>query len=204
VSADPLVLSAEVDRATARLLDTVRGLPDLNAPSLCEGWTRGHVLSHVSRNADAYANLCTWARTGVETPMYASPAARTADIDAGASRPLDAQLADLTSSHARFRAAVEEMPASAWSYEVRFASGRTGPAALVMWWRLCEVEVHHVDLAAGYGPADWPESFTKRLLHELTVPDGVSGPDHAVAAYLIGRSDGSSLTGTLPAVSKWK
>ena len=45
---------------------------------LLPGWTVGHVLTHVARNADAYTNLLTWARTGVETPAYASPEAREA------------------------------------------------------------------------------------------------------------------------------
>ena len=32
-------------------------------PSRLSGWTRGHVLSHLARNADALVNLLTWART---------------------------------------------------------------------------------------------------------------------------------------------
>jgi maleylpyruvate isomerase len=29
----------------------------------------------------------------------------------------------------------------------------------VLDWRLREVEIHHVDLATGYRPGDWPEEF---------------------------------------------
>jgi maleylpyruvate isomerase len=210
VTADPLVLVAEVERATSRLLDSVRTLDGagLASTSLCEGWTRGHVVSHLSRNAAAYVNLLTWARTGVETPMYPSRSARDADIEAGAFRPLDEQLADLIATHARFVAAVDEMSPSAWTAEVRFADGTAVPAARIMWSRLCEVEIHHVDLAAGYGPADWPAGFARRLLHENAIPDGVTGPDHSLAAWLIGRSDGGDLTvaagGALPPVPSWK
>ena len=55
MTADPLVLIAEVDRATARLLATARTLDDdaVRAPSPLPGWTRGHVLTHVARNADS-------------------------------------------------------------------------------------------------------------------------------------------------------
>jgi maleylpyruvate isomerase len=208
VTADPLVLVAEVERATSRLLETARGLDSLSAPSLCEGWTRGHVLSHLSRNAAAYVNLLTWARTGIESPMYANADVRTADIDAGADRPLPDQLTDLVATHQRFAAAVEDMPPSAWSAEVRFTSGAAAPAARVVWSRLCEVEIHHVDLDAGYTPADWAPGFARRLLHEAPPPAGVTGPDHALAAWLIGRSDGATLTvadgGALPPVPKWK
>lgn len=204
MTADPLLLVPEVARSTARLLETVRTLDPLSAPSLCPGWTRGHILSHLARNAAGYVNLFTWARTGVETPMYPSPEARAADIETGAPRPLDEQLADLEATHEAFLAAVDEMPPSAWTAEVRLGSGTVIPAAKVVWSRLCEVEIHHVDLAAAYAPADWPPGFAQRLLHELTVPDGVTGPDHAVAAWLIGRSDGADLTGALPAAPEWK
>lgn len=203
MTADPLVLVAELDRATDRLLSTARTLDDLSAPSLCDGWTRGHVLSHVSRNADGHVNLVRWATTGVETPMYPSASARDEGIEAGAYRSLDEQLTDLETSATALRDAMAAMPAAAWTAQIRFMSGPASAARLA-WNRLCEVEIHHVDLAAGYGPADWPESFSARLLHESAVPPGVHGPDHAVAAWLIGRSDGSDLTGPLPSVPAWK
>jgi maleylpyruvate isomerase len=40
---------------TGLLIRTAAGLDDgtVRAPSLCEGWTRAHVLSHIARNADA-------------------------------------------------------------------------------------------------------------------------------------------------------
>jgi maleylpyruvate isomerase len=208
VTADPLILMPEVERATSRLLDTVRKLDDtaLGAPSLCAGWTRGHVVAHLARNAFGYVNLFAWARTGVETPMYPSREARDADIEAGAFRPLDEQLADLVAAHAAFVAALDEMPPSAWSAVVRLGGGTPVPAAMVVWSRLCEVEIHHVDLSAGYAPADWPPGFATRLLHELTVPAGVTGPDYALAAWLLGRGDGAELTapGGLPPVPDWK
>jgi maleylpyruvate isomerase len=241
MTADPLMLVAEVDRATTRLLETARGLDAgaLAEPSLLPGWTRGHVLAHVARNADGCVNLLTWATTGVETPQYASAAARASDIDAGAGRPLPEQLADLRASAQRFLAAVAGMPAEAWSVEIRWLSGYTTPAAGVVWSRLREVEVHHVDLAAGYTTGDWPEAFTHRLLHEVAAgfsatpraprvrlhatdlghdltlgasapddPPTVSGPGHALAAWLTGRGAGAGLTvtpdGPLPPVPTWK
>jgi maleylpyruvate isomerase len=227
VTADPLLLVVEVDRATARLLETARRLDEraLAGPSLLPGWTRGHVLAHVARNADGCVNLLTWARTGVETPQYASAAQRAADVAAGAGRPIAAQLADISASAERFLDAVAQMPAAAWAVEVRWLSGTTGPAAGVVWSRLREVEVHHVDLDAGYGPTAWSEAFCHRLLHELAAgfgaaPDGprvrlratdlghevtiggdddvptVHGSGAALAAWLTGRSAGADLTVT--------
>src|SRR6266704_5264440 len=72
--------------ATERLLGSAAALSDTQArePSLLPGWTRGHVLTHIARNADGMVNLLHWARTGTQTPMYASPESRAADIEAGA------------------------------------------------------------------------------------------------------------------------
>ena len=72
--------------ATDRLLAQVAELDDkdIAAPSRLPGWTRGHVLSHLARQAPALERLLEWARTGVETPQYPSRRARDAEIEAGA------------------------------------------------------------------------------------------------------------------------
>ena len=223
MTTDPLGLSADIEQATARLLTAARGIEDVTAPSRLPGWTRGHLLTHIARNADGAVNLLTWARTGVVTPQYASWAAREADIEQGAGRPPPVQIEDLAQACARFAATVESMPAEAWSQVVRNTSGSHMPAARVMWSRLREVEIHHVDLGLAYTPHDWTEGFALRMAHTLTGdytrrPDGprlvirspevgrdlplgegvespiVSGPVRAAVAWLIGRSSGEGLT----------
>ena len=81
----PDVLTA-VDAQTAALLHTARTLDDGRASSLCAGWTRGHVLTHVARNADGLAALVRSAVDGTGETMYTSPEDRDADIEAGAGR----------------------------------------------------------------------------------------------------------------------
>jgi maleylpyruvate isomerase len=82
--------------------------------------------------------------------------------------------------------------------------------AHLLWARWREVEVHAVDLAGDYQPRDWPRPFLDRLLAELrSRPDlppleGVSGPDHAMAAWLSGRSRGEGLHGSLPPLPPWR
>jgi maleylpyruvate isomerase len=234
VTADPLLLAAEVARSDERLLATTRDL-DVSAPSLLPGWTRGHVITHIARNADGYVNLLTWALTGVKTAMYASLSQRNSDISDGAGRPLDALLEDLEASAARFQAAVDAMTPAAWGAEVFHMSGRRMTPQQVVWARWREVEVHHVDLNGSYRPADWPEAFTLHLLREIAAdfagwesgltassedlafkadigaapaPITVRGPARAIAAWLIGRSTGDALrrepVGQLPAVPTWK
>jgi maleylpyruvate isomerase len=227
VTADPLGLAGEVDRATDRLLARAAKLDDaaVAAPSALPDWTRAHVLTHLARNADGLVNLLTWARTGVETPQYASMPQRNADIEAGAGRPAAELLTDLTAACTRFAAAAAEMPAEAWTATVTWRTGRSAPAAHVMWARLSELEIHHVDLDAGYRPADWSVAFAARVLRGVVQdfgerPEGpraviraddvgpdlpigpgvtspvVSGPAWAAAAWLIGRTRGEQLTVT--------
>jgi maleylpyruvate isomerase len=167
VTADPLGLAEDLEDATTRLLRTADGLTDASAASRLPGWTVGHVLTHIARNADGLANLLTWARTGVVTPQYASREARVADIESGAPRPMPEQIADLTAACERFAAEVEAMPAEAWTHTVQPTVGPEMHAAQVMWLRLREVEIHHVDIGAGYGPADWSEAFAVRMMHML-------------------------------------
>src|SRR6266545_1394914 len=65
-----------VREATERLYGEVSKLDDAAVVGLSRlpGWTRAHVVTHLARNADAWVNLQTWARTGIEHPMYTSRA----------------------------------------------------------------------------------------------------------------------------------
>lgn len=210
---DPLLLTGEVDDATARLLRTAAAFDtaDIAAPSLLPGWTRGHVLAHLARNADGFVNLLTAARTGERIPMYASAAARTADIEAGAARPPAAHLDDLRRTADRFAEAVAAMPVEAWAATVETRRG-PWPAANLVWGRLRELEVHHVDLSVGYRPADWPEAFGHRLLHEVAtdlagrddVPPMVLRFDGSRHELVIGhRSTTPTVTGAAPELAAW-
>ncbi|QGN47818.1 maleylpyruvate isomerase family mycothiol-dependent enzyme [Micromonospora sp. WMMD558] len=213
MTTDPLLLTGEVDDATARLLRTAATFDeaDLAAPSLLPGWTRGHVLAHLARNADGFVNLLTAARTGEPIPMYASAAARTADIDAGAPRPPAEHLDDLRRTADRFAEAVAAMPVEAWGATVETRRG-PWPAAMLVWGRLREIEVHHVDLAAGYRPAEWPEAFGHRLLHEVATglaerpdaPPMVLRFDGTRHELVVGdRSAAPTVTGAAPELAAW-
>jgi maleylpyruvate isomerase len=88
MTTDPLALVEDIRTATNRLITSASALddPGVTGASVLPGWTRGHVLTHISRNADGATNLLTWARTGVPTPQYASLDQRARDIEAGAGR----------------------------------------------------------------------------------------------------------------------
>ncbi|MFI8188090.1 maleylpyruvate isomerase family mycothiol-dependent enzyme [Streptomyces sp. NPDC085946] len=217
---------ASVRDATERLLTAVGALDDaaVTEPSRLPGWTRGHVLAHLARNADALVNVLRG------RPMYVSGEARDADIERDAPRPLDAQLADLRASADRFQEA-GAAPAD-WSRTVELRNGVTDSASRVPFRRWVEVELHHVDLGIGYELEDLPAEFTEREIDflaerfgghpdvpptRLAAEDGrvwttggaagdpvtVRGPAAGLLGWLAGRRDGSGLAvegGPLPAL----
>jgi maleylpyruvate isomerase len=162
-----------------------------SADSLLPGWTRRHLVAHVAGNADALGNLATWAYTGVETPMYASPDERAAGIDRGATLTG----ADLTAWEARSAAALTHglgrLSDKHWAREIRTAQGRRLPATEIPWLRAREVMVHAVDLGTGIGFAELPTDFLGALVADITAKRGnvpaVDEPLPEVAAWLAGR-----------------
>ena len=115
------------ERAVATALQELSD-DDLRQPSPLPGWTRAHVVAHLARNADALVNLCTWARTGVETPMYPAPDSRDADIEKTAALSPSELRADFRDAAARLAEAAAVLRAEAWSAPVRTRQGKTIPA----------------------------------------------------------------------------
>ncbi|MFI7295778.1 maleylpyruvate isomerase family mycothiol-dependent enzyme [Streptomyces sp. NPDC050121] len=212
--------------ATERLLTAVAKLDNASVTesSRLPGWSRGHVLAHLARNADALVNVLEG------RPMYADAHVRDADIERDAPRPLDVQLTDVRESAARFQSA-GAAPAD-WSRTVELRNGVVDSAAQVPFRRWAEVELHYVDLGVGYELEDLPEEFTGRETEFLAerfaghpdipptrLTDGtrvwrtgreadegevtVSGSPADLLGWLAGRRDGSALTvdgGPLPAL----
>ena len=217
---------ASVRDATERLLTAAAKLDNaaVTDQSRLPGWTRGHVLAHIARNADALLNVLEG------RPMYVSGDARDNDIARDSPRPLDVQLADVRESAARFQDAAA-VPAD-WSRTVELRNGVTDSASRVPFRRWVEVELHHVDLGIGYELEDLPAEFTEREIDFLAqrfaghpeVPptrltDGtrawntgreasepattVTGERAELLGWLAGRRKGSALTvtgGALPAL----
>ena len=184
-----------IGESTGRLLATADALTDAAAAaeSRLPGWTRGHVLTHLARNADGFRNLLTWARTGAETPMYLSEEARARSIEAGAGRSAAELAADVRASAAALARAAQDLPAGAWDAPVT-RRGATFPARGILPRRLSELEIHHVDLGAGYEPGDWPAHFVRltldRVAHDFAgrpdAPACLARPDGQDAAFPIG------------------
>lgn len=151
----------------AQLRASVPGL-ELDRPSALPGWTRAHVVGHLIGNAYGLTNLLSWAETGIEKPMYVSDAARRADIEQRARRPQETLQAEFTQSQQALIAAVEALPASAWTNLVRSALGRSIPVSEVLWLRTRETWIHQVDLQSGFTFADLPSDLVDALLTDVT------------------------------------
>jgi len=178
---------------TKLLLEAVAdlGAAELAAPSLLPGWSRAHVVSHVAANADALGNLVHWARTGEETPMYASAEERAAGIERGTQLSAEELLGWLRTGAEALEEAMAALTDVQWQHPVVTAQGRTVPATETPWMRSREVCVHVVDLATGVRFGDLPTDFLEALVAEISakreltsLPDG---PLPEVAAWLAGR-----------------
>ncbi|GAA1652270.1 maleylpyruvate isomerase family mycothiol-dependent enzyme [Georgenia ruanii] len=156
-------------RGTAYFARKLNELTDaeLYDPSLLPGWTRAHLVAHVGYNARALTRLVEWARTGVETPMYASTEQRNAEIERGATLPARA-LRNLF-AHAEVHLNVEwrDLTDAGWDAQVRTAQGRLVPARETAWMRTREVWVHAVDLDNGGSFDDVPPDLLAELLADV-------------------------------------
>lgn len=161
-----LLLARRGQAYFSRALNELR-TSELDAPSLVPGWLRRHVVAHVGLNARALTRLTQWAATGVETPMYASPEERDAEIELGATLPARA-LRNL-SAHAAVHLDVEwrDLADDAWHAQVRTAQGRVVPASETVWMRTREVWIHAVDLDAGASFRHFPPELVDRLLADV-------------------------------------
>ncbi len=196
---DDETLQADIAACRAahlRLHHRVAGVDDaiLRRPSRLPGWTVGHVLTHLARNADSVVRRLEAASVGDLVEQYpGGPAQRESEIQDGARRTASEVVADLVRADdavdRTFDAAVERL----WTAQVRLGGGATGPAGELVFRRWREVDTHHVDLGLGYEPSDWPDRLVQRWLPSLLtgLPDR-AGP-HALVAWATGRGPAPTL-----------
>jgi maleylpyruvate isomerase len=135
---------------------------DVSAPSLCVGWTRGHVLTHIARNADGIADTLAGALRGEIVARYPDGwDSRNAAIDEGATRPFAALTADVRESADRLDRVLGAV-GDADGWELPTEHGDPAGEWVLRRWR--EVEMHHVDLAGDYTPERWPPLYVLTML----------------------------------------
>jgi maleylpyruvate isomerase len=155
--------------STRSLLRTIESLTDEQArePSRLPGWNRAMVLTHIARNADGVRNMVEHATRNEYGDMYPGGIdQRRNDIDAGAEARAADLLYDVRHSADLLIEAWETLPADAGDRRGRTLSAeRTMDEMLFV--RLREVELHHVDLALGYEVSDWPVGFVSASLDQI-------------------------------------
>jgi maleylpyruvate isomerase len=99
--------------------------------------------------------------------MYDSPTQRGEEIEFAATLP--AQALRNLSDHAAIHLNVEwrDLPAEAWSTEVRTAQGRTVPVSETVWMRTREVWIHAVDLDNGGTFEHFPREVVDGILGDI-------------------------------------
>jgi maleylpyruvate isomerase len=149
-----------------RLLATLDSLTDeqCRAPSALAGWSRGHVLSHLARNAESHALMFTAATRGEESEQYpGGKPARDAAIASGANRSAAELVADVRVTIYALEAVWASATATTWSgYGIKSHSdGSRVPIPDLVLMRWCETEVHHADLMLGFTYKEWNPLFVR-------------------------------------------
>jgi maleylpyruvate isomerase len=183
------------------------GLTDelVGQPSLLPGWTVGHVLAHLARNAESHIVMIEAACRGEVGHQYPGGVdQRSADIAAGAARGATEQITDVRRSIWKLEQAWAGCTAQGWQGSGIGAIAGPMPIADLPFRRWREVEIHHRDLGlAGFTIADWSSGYIRdelrrqEMVYRSRFPMGVGTGLPAVAlalephvrlAWLMGRA----------------
>ena len=199
----PVADLAQCRASHERLQHSVHLLDDaaMRRSSRLPGWSVGHVVTHLARNADSVVRRLNAVLEGRTVEQYEGGAAgRAAEIDAGAGRSAAQLYDDLVRADQAVDELFARVPDEAWGRPFATANAKVElqqrPASFLPFTRWREVETHHVDLGIGYEPADWPDALVERwlpgLLDELP---GRTDP-RQLMAWTLGR-------GPVPALDPW-
>jgi len=179
-----------LDAALTDLSDAVA-----HGPSLLPGWSVGHVLTHIARNADSVVWRLEGAAQGEQRDQYPGGLEqRAADIEVGAARPAAVLVRDVRQTSALVERTMAELPVAAWDAPSRTSRGvvESSRDAVLSRWR--EVVVHHGDL--GLGPVPFPSALIDAWLPRELPRLAERTDPAALLAWIIGR-------GEPPALAAW-
>jgi maleylpyruvate isomerase len=187
---EPTVLMEGIAAAQAALLADLADLPDdvARRPSLLPGWSVGHLLTHIARNADSMTWRLEGAALGEVRDQYVGGLEqRSRDIEQGAGRPAAELVADVRQSADAIERVMADLPLAAWDAPSRTSRGTVESSrdAALSRWR--EVAVHHGDL--GLGPVPLPAALVEVWLpRELPRLAERSDPAELLG-WIIGRGE---------------
>lgn len=191
-------------RGTAYFARVLNTLPDeaFDAPSLLPGWTRARVIAHVGYGARALARVVEGARTGADLPLYASEAARSEELERGASLPPRALRNLFRRAAAHLDVEWRDLSGAGWDVIGRGRAGAPLAVRETPWLRAREVWLHAVDLDGGGAFGDFPAELTHRLLATLSGAAGLAlDPAPGAGARLTGK--GAEVRGRPADLARW-
>jgi maleylpyruvate isomerase len=182
-----------------------------------EGWSVGHVLNHLARNADSHVGVFTAAArgdVGVQYPGGSEERARL--IEKGAEQPATVLARNLREAHARLEAAWAATDDRVWRDGLGLWTAGAASLAEFVFRRWREVEIHSIDLGlTDLGGPDWSSISDEYLELETIItlrgvrarlPDGISVhiiPESS-PAYVIGSEPKPvPVRGSARAILKW-
>jgi maleylpyruvate isomerase len=180
------------------LLSSLHDLTDeqCRQPSRLPDWTRGHVLTHLARNAEALNRLATGLVSGIPGVMYPDgPAGRNADIEAGSGRPASALVAHIAVASAVLDITIAQVTLASWQTGSIRGVTTDWPASQLLFMRRREVCAHLVDADVGVSFADLPADYLQSEVEwgrPRVVEAGAESaldslPPAAAAAWVLGR-----------------
>ena len=146
---------------------------DAKAPSALPGWTRGHVLAHLTGISNAMARQLEYAARGETVELYdGGMEGRNKAIDMAAGHDAATHLADLTAALERALKAFDALPGvkdsaanrTGWYAPITFRGGVVLDGGLALW---RELVIHASDLLTGRGPETWSRPFCEHLFDFL-------------------------------------
>jgi len=157
-------------RAHRRLDHLVDTLP-LDAtrrPSLLPGWTVGHLLSHLARNADSVSRVVEAAQQGEVVGQYrGGREQRDTEIETGAHRDPEEIYGDVGRTMRHLEAVWESTGELTWSTGLGLRGAEPVAIADFAFLRWREVELHLVDLGlSDLGGPTWADLDEQYLEHE--------------------------------------
>ena len=154
--------------AHQRLLTALGSLTDdqCREDSLLPNWSRGHVLTHLARNADSHVHLLQCAVRGEIGQQYPSVEKRNSDIESGSGRTAEELVMDLRLSIYGLEAAWASANEKTWSGQGRNLGGRTIEMSSLVFLRWREVEIHHADLNLKLGYEDLTPLYVRLELDQ--------------------------------------
>jgi maleylpyruvate isomerase len=171
----PDVLLAGIHKAADDVASDVAKLSDedVTAPSALPGWTRGHVLAHLTGISNAMARQLEYAARGETIELYdGGMQGRNRAIDMTAGHDAATHLTDLTAALDRVLRAFDVLPGvkdssanrTGWWAPISYRGGVVLDGGLALW---RELVIHAADLLTGRGPETWSRPFCEHLFDFL-------------------------------------